>query len=149
MQIIGSGIQALQIKLNCKIDEETQIYFNELRDHLLETLSCVFCVIQEINKNNEFLPYVKPIINFINYICDDINIISTNVNKSCLKLIINFCHCYGNIIKPFINFKLVKMLITKLEEKQNENLHKNNDKNNKEDYQENKKFIEWAKKKFK
>ena len=138
MQIIGSGIQALQIKLNCKIDEETQIYFNELRDHLLETLSCVFCVIQEINKNNEFLPYVKPIINFINYICDDINIISTNVNKSCLKLIINFCKCYGNVIKPFINFKLVKILIIKLEEKQNPNDIDN--------YQENKKFIEWSKK---
>ena len=137
MQIIGSGIQALQFKLNCKIDEETQIYFNELRDHLLETLSCVFCVIQEINKINEFLPFAKPIINFINYICDDINIISTNVNKSCLKLIINFCQCYGNVIKPFINFKLVKVLIIKLEEKQNPNDFDN--------YQENKKFIEWSK----
>ena len=137
MQIIGSGIQALQIKFNCEIDEETQIYFNELRDHLLETLSCIFCVIQEINKNNEFLPFVKPIINFINFICDDINIISINVNKSCLKLIINFCICYGNIIKPYINFKLVKILIMKLEENQNLN---------NENYEENKKFIEWSKK---
>ena len=138
MQIVGSGIQALQIKLNCVIDQETQIYFNELRDHLLETLSCIFCVIQEINKTDEFLPFVKPIINFINFICDDINIISINVNKSCLKLIINFCKCYGNIIRPSINFKLVKILIMKLEEKQNVD---NNDNN-----EENKKFIEWSKK---
>ena len=93
MQIIGSGIQALEIKFNCEIDKETQIYFNDLRDRLLEVLSCIFCVIQEINKIGEFLPFVKPIINFINFICDDINIISNNVNKSCVKLIINFCTC--------------------------------------------------------
>ena len=138
MQIIGSGIQALQTKLNCKIDLEIQIYFNELRDHLLETLSCVFCVIQEIDKTDEFLPFVKPIINFINFICDDINIISTDVNKSCVKLIINFCKCYGNGIKHFINFKLLKVLIMKLEEKL--------DINNNEEYKENQKFIDWAKK---
>ena len=137
MQIIGSGIQALQFKLNYEIDQEEQIYFNELRDHLLETLSCIFCVIQEINKANEFLPFVKPIINFINFICDDINIISINVNKSCLRLIINFSKCYGNNIRPFINFKLIKILIMKLEE--------NQACINEEDNKENKKFIEWAK----
>ena len=42
-----------------------------------------------------------------------------------------------NVIKPFINFKLVKVLIIKLEEKQNPNDFDN--------YQENKKFIEWSK----
>jgi hypothetical protein len=138
MQIIGSGIQALQIKLNCKIDIETQVYFNELRDHLLDTLSCIFCVIQEIEKIDEFLPFVKPIINFINFICTDINIISLDVNKSCIKLIINFSKCYGNIIRPFINFKLIKVLIMKLEENQDII-------NNSKDSEENKKFIEWAK----
>ena len=137
MQIIGSGIQALQIKLNCEIDLETHIYFNELRDHLLEVLSCVFCVIQEINKTNEFLPFVKPIINFINFICDDINIISIDVNKSCVKLIISFCKCYGSAIKPSINFKLLKILIMKLEEKIDINS---------EDDRENKMFVEWSKK---
>jgi len=138
MQIIGSGIQALQIKLNCKIDLETQVYFNELRDHLLETLSCIFCVIQEIDKIDEFLPFVKPIINFINFICTDINIISLDVNKSCIKLIINFSKCYGHIIRPFINFKLIKVLIMKLEENQDII-------NNSKDSEENKKFIEWSK----
>ena len=137
MNIIGSGIQALQIKLNCEINYETEIYFNELRDHLLETLSCVFCVIQEIDKTNEFLPYIKPIINFINFICDDINLISIDVNKSCLRLIINFCNCYGNTIRSFINFKLVKVLIMKLEESQ--------DINNRELFEENVKFIKWCK----
>ena len=87
MQIIGSGIQALHIKLNSDIDRETQIYFNKLRDCLLDTLSCIFCVIQEIGKTNEFLPFVKPLINFINFICDDMNIISIHVIKSCVKLI--------------------------------------------------------------
>ena len=91
MQIIGSGIQALHFKLNCEIDKETQIYFNKLRDCLLDTLSCIFCVIQEIGKTNEFLPFVKPLLNFINFICDDIQVISTHVMKSCVKLIINFC----------------------------------------------------------
>jgi hypothetical protein len=95
-------------------------------------------MIQEIDKTNEFLPFVKPLINFINFICDDINIISNKVNKSCVKLIINFCKCYGNTIKPFINFKLIKVLIMKLEN--------NMDINNDGDYQENKDFIEWAKK---
>ena len=145
MQIIGSGIQALQIKFDWEIDSETQIYFNELRDRLLEVLSCVFCVIQEINKIGEFLPFVKPIINFINYICDDINVISIKVNKSCVKLIINFCKCYGNDVKNYINFKLLKVLIMKLEESL-DNANCNSDNHIIEDEEENKSFVEWSKK---
>ena len=135
MQIIGSGIQALHIKLNSDIDRETQIYFNKLRDCLLDTLSCIFCVIQEIGKTNEFLPFVKPLINFINFICDDMNIISIHVIKSCVKLIINFCKCYGKDIRNIVNFNLVKILLNKLEE--NQEFFNNSD---------NKKFIVWAKK---
>ena len=135
MQIIGSGIQALHIKLNQDIDKETQIYFNKLRDCLLDTLSCIFCVIQEIGKTNEFLPFVKPLINFINFICDDMNIISIHVIKSCVKLIINFCKCYGKDIRNIVNFNLVKILLNKLEE--NQDFFNNSD---------NKKFIVWAKK---
>ena len=147
MQIIGSGIQALQIKFDWEIDLETQIYFNELRDRLLEVLSCVFCVIQEINKIEEFLPFVKPVINFINFICDDISIISIKVNKSCVKLIINFCKCYGNDVKKFINFKLLKILIMKLEENLNQcNNNCECDNNIIEDEQDNKNFVEWSKK---
>ena len=66
MPIIGSDIQALQTTFNCG-NRRREIYFNELRDHLLETLSCIFCVIQEINKNNEFLPFVKPIIKYYKF----------------------------------------------------------------------------------
>ena len=135
MQIIGSGIQALHIKLNQDIDKETQIYFNKLRDCLLDTLSCIFCVIQEIGKTNEFLPFVKPLINFINFICDDMKVISIHVIKSCVKLIINFCKCYGKDIRNIVNFNLVKILINKLEE--NQEFFNNSD---------NKKFIVWAKK---
>ena len=135
MQIIGSGIQALHIKLNCDIDNETQIYFNKLRDCLLDTLSCIFCVIQEIGKTNEFLPFVKPLINFINFICDDIQVISLHVIKSCVKLIINFCKCYGKDIRNIVNFNLVKILLNKLEGSQE---FFNNP--------ENEKFIDWAKK---
>ena len=135
MQIIGSGIQALHIKLNQDIDKETQIYFNKLRDCLLDTLSCIFCVIQEIGKTNEFLPFVKPLINFINFICDDMKVISIHVIKSCVKLIINFCKCYGKDIRNIVNFNLVKILLNKLEE--NQEFFNNSD---------NKKFIVWAKK---
>ena len=135
MQIIGSGIQALHFKLNCEIDKETQIYFNKLRDCLLDTLSCIFCVIQEIGKTNEFLPFVKPLLNFINFICDDIQVISTHVMKSCVKLIINFCKCYGKEIRNMINFNLVKILLNKLEE--NREFINN---------PENEKFVDWAKK---
>ena len=135
MQIIGSGIQALHVKLNCDIDNESQIYFNKLRDCLLDTLSCIFCMIQEIDKTNEFLPFVKPLINFINFICDDIQVISTHVIKSCVKLIINFCKCYGKDIRNIVNFNLVKILLNKLEG--NQEFIKNPD---------NEKFIDWAKK---
>ena len=135
MQIIGSGIQALHVKLNCDIDNETQIYFNKLRDCLLDTLSCIFCMIQEIDKTNEFLPFVKPLINFVNFICDDIQVISIHVTKSCVKLIINFCKCYGKDIRNIVNFNLVKILLNKLEG--NQEFIKNPD---------NEKFIDWAKK---
>ena len=137
MQIIGAGIQALQVSGECKI-KEVQNYFNELRDHLIDTLSCVFGVIQEINKTDDFLPYVKPVINFIKFICDDINVISIDVNKSCIRLIVDFWRCYGNLIRGCMNFKLIKILIGKLEERKDEV--------NSEDYQELQNFIDWAQK---
>ena len=36
--------------------------------------------------------------------------------KSCVKLIINFCKCYGKEINEIVNFDLLKLLINKLED---------------------------------
>ena len=71
MKIMGDAIQATMIK----IDENTEIdninHFIDLREHILENLTCIFSAVKEIDRTKDFIPFVKCIVKYINTIVDD------------------------------------------------------------------------------
>ena len=114
MKIIGGAIEATQINFNENSDQDTLNHFINLREHILETLTCIFAAVKEINKTTEFIPYVNVIINYINFIGNDYAC-SVEIMKSGLFLISDFCVSYKGHIKPFLNLELIKEMITKIE----------------------------------
>ena len=95
-------------------DSENIDYFQDLREHIIETLTCIFNSISGINKQDEFMIYVGPIFTFINTICLDQKCISAEILKSSLGLIGDFCKAYGKNIKNLINPNVVQSIIENL-----------------------------------
>lgn len=116
MKIIGDAIQATQIKFSPDSDKDNCKQFIDLREHLLETLTCIFYAVQEINKTKEFIPYVTGIVNYINAISCDIYACSKEIIKSGLLLIADFCNVYKEEIKPILSAEIIKSMINKIEE---------------------------------
>lgn len=122
MQIVGGALEACKIDLVSEKDYNNIKYFQDLRDKLLETLSCIFSSIQEINRTEEFIPYVKTILDFINIILREEISLTKDIIKTSIGIIADFCHVYGKNIKNFLNVTLLQNTIKKLENYQeNEN----------------------------
>jgi hypothetical protein len=113
MNLLGSALQAAMNIQNFE-DSENIEYFQDLREHILETLTCIFNSITDINKYDEFNIYVPPILTFINTICLDQKCISVEILKSSLGLIGDFCRAYGKNIKSLINTNVIKNIINDL-----------------------------------
>ena len=134
MNTIGGAMKATQISFNENSDSDTCIYFIGLREHIIETITCIFSAIKEVQNTKEFVPFVQPIINYINFIANDYAC-SINIFRDGLFLIGDFCDSYNVDIKQFLDINLIKTMFNKIE----------NDKNEEND--ENIKIgIEWAKK---
>ena len=114
MKILGEAIQATQINLDENEDKENLEHFINLREHILESLNCVFHAIRNINKIKEFVPYVVCIVNYINFINNDFAI-SLNIVKDSLFLLADFCQEYTKDIKNIINIENIKTMIKKIE----------------------------------
>ena len=119
MKILGGAIQATQIKLEENEDKDNLEYFIILREHILESLNCIFHTIKKINKIKEFIPYVFCIVNYINFITNDFGN-SINIYKDGLFLLADFCMEYKNDIKNIINIDNIKNMIKKIENDKNE-----------------------------
>ena len=119
MKILGGAIQATQIKLEENEDKDNLEYFIILREHILESLNCIFHTIKKINKIKEFIPYVFCIVNYINFITNDFGD-SINIYKDGLFLLADFCMEYKNDIKNIINIDNIKNMIKKIENDKNE-----------------------------
>ena len=113
MNLLGSALQAAMNIQNFD-DSENIDYFQDLREHIIETLTCIFNSITDINKQDEFMIYVGPIFTFINTICLDQKCISAEILKSSLGLIGDFCKAYGKNIKNLINPNVVQSIIENL-----------------------------------
>ena len=113
MNLLGSALQAAMNIQNFD-DSENIEYFQDLREHIIETLTCIFNSITDINKQDEFIIYVGPIFTFINTICLDQKCISAEILKSSLGLIGDFCKAYGKNIKNLINPNVVQSIIENL-----------------------------------
>ena len=114
MGVIGGAIQATQIKFDENSEQETCKYFINLRENILETITCIFATVKEINKTEEFIPFVSTIINYINFIETDFAI-SINIIKDGLFLIGDFCQSYKEYIKNLLDTLLINEMFEKLE----------------------------------
>ena len=90
MKILGSAIQATQIKFDENSEKENCIHFIDLREHILETLTCIFLAVKDLDKIKEFIPYVECIVNYINFIANDYAN-SINILRDGLLLLADFC----------------------------------------------------------
>ena len=114
MKVIGGAIEATKTTFNEASDPETVRYFVTLREHIMETVTCVFSAVKDIQKTKEFIPYVKNIVNYINIICNDYAN-SIEIINGGLCLIADFCVSYGNDIKPLLNTILIQDMFNKIE----------------------------------
>ena len=113
MNFLGSALKTAMI--NNSDDNDIIEYFQNLREHILENLTCIFSAIIDIHKEKEFFVYVKPIIEFMNRICLDEKCYSVEIFKSCLGLYGDFCKYYGVEIKSYINIEIIKIIIQNLQ----------------------------------
>ena len=119
MKILGEAIQATQIKMDENDEKENLEHFKDLREHILESLNCVFRAVIENKKTKEFIPYVVCIVNYINFICNDFAN-SISILKDGLFLLADFCQEYGKDIKSIINIENIKTIIKKIENDKDE-----------------------------
>ena len=115
MNVIGSAMQATQIKFDENSEQETCYYFISLREHILETITCIFSAIKDINKTNEFIPFVKSIMTYINIIGNDEFARSVTIMKDGLFLIGDFCNCYKKDMKILLNTLLINDMYNMIE----------------------------------
>jgi importin subunit beta-1 len=114
MKVIGEAMGATQIKFDENSDQDTFEYFSKLREHLLETITCIFHAIKDINKTNDFTPYVNDIVKYINFIGNDYSC-PTNIMVSGLFIIGDFCEAYKEKMKPLLDVNLIKNMFTQIE----------------------------------
>ena len=114
MKILGEAIQATQIKLDENEEKENLEHYINLREHILESLNCVFHAVKEFKKIKEFIPYIVCIVNYINFICNDFAN-SINILKDGLFLLADFCEEYKKDIKSILSIENIKNLIQKIE----------------------------------
>ena len=124
MNVLGTSLQSSMIN-NISDDNEIIKYFQKFREHLLENLTCIFSAVIDINKEKEFIVYVKPIIEFMNRICIDEKCVNLEILKSCLGLYGDFCKYYGVQIKSYINSEIISKIIQYLSRPENYNTDDN------------------------
>ena len=134
MKVIGGAMEATEITFKENSDLDTCNYFIGLREHLIETITCIFSAVKDIKKVNDFVPFVSTIVKYINIIANDYAC-STNILKDGLFLIADFCESYQSNIKLLLDKSIIKNMVTQIE----------NDKNEGND-QITKTGLEWAKK---
>jgi hypothetical protein len=134
MGVIGGAMEATKVQLPDDTEQETIYHFIDLREHILENITCIFAAIKDINKTVEFVPYVKLIIEYIGIIAKDLLCYSFQILFQGLLLISDFCSIYKEDLRPLLNRELMINMINKLESDKNTKIDPNS-------LQE----IEWAK----
>ena len=119
MKIMGEAMQATQIQFDENSEKENISHFIDLREHIIETLTCIFSAVKDIDKTKEFIPYVKFIVNYIQIIAEDFAN-SINILRDGLFLLVDFCDCYKADILAIIKIEIIKNMINKIERDENE-----------------------------
>lgn len=121
MKIIGGAFEACQMDFGQEKDNIDFInYIIELKESILETMSCIFKTIEDKGQLKEFIPYVTKTVEFINFILRDEAQLNSDIIRNSLALIANFCDDYGKDIKAILNIDLLKDTIEKWKNKTEE-----------------------------
>ena len=124
MRIVGIGFEACRMDYGPEKENIDFIYYiMELKERLLEIMMCVFNAVRDTGKINDFVPYAKSTVEFINIILRDEAKLNDDIIKNALGTIAQFCESYGKNIKPILNIDLLKNTIEKLRKK-NDNTDK-------------------------
>ena len=115
MSVIGGAMEATKIQLPDDTEQDTVNHFIDLREHILENITCIFSAIKDINKTIEFVPYAKIIIEYIGIISKDSLCYSFQILYQGLLIISDFCVIYKENLKPLLNKDLLKFIINKVE----------------------------------
>jgi len=115
MSVIKGAMEATQIDLPDDTDQDTINHFIDLREHILENITCIFSAIKDINQIKEFIPYVNGIITYINTITNDSLCNSLSIQTQSLFLIGDFCSAYKQDLAPILNKSVLENMIHKIE----------------------------------
>ena len=119
MNIIKGAMEATKESLSIDTDTDTINHFIDLREHILETISCIFSAIKDISKTKEFIPFVNGIIQYINLVSSDSLCCSLSILSQGLFLIADFCMVYRSDLNPLLNRDNIKNMIYKIENDKN------------------------------
>ena len=119
MNIIKGAMEATKESLSIDTDTDTINHFIDLREHILETVSCIFSAIKDISKTKEFIPFVNGIIQYINLVSSDSLCCSLSILSQGLFLIADFCMVYRSDLNPLLNRDNIKNMIYKIENDKN------------------------------
>ena len=100
MNIIKGAMEATKESLSIDTETDTINHFIDLREHILETVSCIFSAIKDISKTKEFIPFVNGIIQYINLVSNDSLCCSFSILTQGLFLIADFCTVYQSDLVP-------------------------------------------------
>ena len=119
MNIIKGAMEATKESLSIDTETDTINHFIDLREHILETVSCIFSAIKDISKTKEFIPFVNGIIQYINLVSNDSLCCSFSILTQGLFLIADFCTVYQSDLVPLLNRGHIKNMINKIENDKN------------------------------
>ena len=119
MNIIKGAMEATKESLSIDTETDTINHFIDLREHILETVSCIFSAIKDISKTKEFIPFVNGIIQYINLVSNDSLCCSFSILTQGLFLIADFCTVYQSDLVPLLNRGHIKNMINKIEKDKN------------------------------
>ena len=119
MTVIGQAMEATKVILPDDTDIDTINNFIDLREHLLENVTCIFSAIKDVQKTKEFVPFVKAIVEYIHFIANDTSCNSITILTDGLFLIGDFCECYKSDIRPLLKGDIIQNMIAKIESDSN------------------------------
>lgn len=108
MKMMGGAFEACLMEFTEKDNIDLINYIVVLKEYVLETMSCIFTAVQDLQKTDEFVPYAKSTVEFINRILRDEANLSNEILRSSLGLIADFCKIYGKNINPILDVSLLK-----------------------------------------
>ena len=116
--MIGGAFDACKMDFGQEKDNIDFInYIVELKESILEAMSCIFKAVEDKGDLKFFIPYVIKTVEFINFILRDEAQLNSDIIRNSLALIANFCEDYGKDIKAILNIDLLKDTIEKWKNK--------------------------------